>query len=247
MNIAALLLGAWVFVPAAAPSDAKPAEPRLTRVLLVTGRDVAVHNWRETTPALRDALEATKKFEVVVSEEPAVLESSAVGGYDVILLNYYNFERPTLTEKARENLLAFVKGGKGLVSFHFSCRAWEDWPEYRNLIGRVWIAKHSGHGPRDKFDVKITDKNHFITQGVSDFEVDDELYAKLVGDAPIHVLMTADSKWSGKTEPLAWTLSYGKGRVFNIVLGHDAKVCRDPNFVKLFQRGTQWVARQDAK
>lgn len=245
MSIAILLFGMWAGLTAA--SEAGSAEPKLTRVLVITGRDVAVHNWRETTPALREALEATKKFEVVVSEEPAVLESSAVGNYDVILLNYYNFDRPTLSAKARENLLAFVKGGKGLVSFHFSCRAWEDWPEYRNLIGRVWIARHSGHGPRGRFDVKIADRNHFITQGVSDFEIDDELYSKLVGDAPIHVLMTADSKWSGKTEPLAWTLDYGKGRVFNIVLGHDAKVCRDPNFVRLLQRGTEWVARKDAK
>ncbi len=245
MSIAILLFGMWAGLTAA--SEAGSAGPKLTRVLVITGRDVAVHNWRETTPALREALEATKKFEVVVSEEPAVLESSAVGNYDVILLNYYNFDRPTLSAKARENLLAFVKGGKGLVSFHFSCRAWEDWPEYRNLIGRVWIARHSGHGPRGRFDVKIADRNHFITQGVSDFEIDDELYSKLVGDAPIHVLMTADSKWSGKTEPLAWTLDYGKGRVFNIVLGHDAKVCRDPNFVRLLQRGTEWVARKDAK
>ena len=247
MNTAALLLSVVMSLPAADKPAAKPAEPKLTRVLLITGRDVAAHNWRETTPALREALEAAKKFEVVVSEEPAVLESSAVDGYDVILLNYYNWQRPTLSPKARENLLAFVKNGKGLVSFHFSVRAWEDWPEYRNLIGRIWVAPGSGHGPRGKLAVKITDKDHFITQGVADFEIDDELYAKLVGDAPIHVLMEADSKWSGKTEPLAWTLDYGKGRVFNIVLGHDAAVCRNPSFVKLLQRGAEWVARQDTK
>jgi type 1 glutamine amidotransferase len=246
MNTAALLLGAFLSLPVAAQPGEKPAEPKLVRVLLITGRDVAAHNWRETTPALREALEATKKFEVVVSEEPAVLESSAVGGYDVILLNYYNWQRPTLSPRARENLVAFVKGGKALVSFHFSVRAWEDWPEYRNLVGRIW-TKGSGHGPRGRFTVKITDKDHVITQGVSDFEIDDELYSKLVGDTPIHVLMEADSKWSGRTEPLAWTLDYGKGRVFNIVLGHDAKVCRDPNFVKLLQRGTEWAARKDAK
>ena len=95
MSIAILLFGMWAGLTAA--SEAGSAGPKLTRVLVITGRDVAVHNWRETTPALREALEATKKFEVVVSEEPAVLESSAVGNYDVILLNYYNFDRPTLS------------------------------------------------------------------------------------------------------------------------------------------------------
>ena len=149
---------------------------------------------------------------------------------------------PEHYREARENLLAFVMGGKGLVVYHFSVRAFEDWPEYRNLVGRIWTTG-SGHGPRGPFKVKIVDKDHPITQGTTDFEADDELYAKLVGDAPIHVLIEADSAWSKKTEPLAWTLEYGKGRVFCLELGHDVKACRNPNFVRLFQRGTAWAAR----
>ena len=75
-----------------------------------------------------------------------------------------------------------------------------------------------------------------------DFEADDELYAKLVGDAKIDVLVEAYSDWSKTVEPLAWTLGYGKGRVFNIVFGHDVKACSNPNFATLLQRGTEWVA-----
>jgi type 1 glutamine amidotransferase len=176
-----------------------------------------------------------------------VLESSALGSYDVILINYYNWKRPGLTEKARENLLTFVKGGKGLVSFHYSCRAFGEWPEYRNLIGRVWIGNHSGHGPRGKFTSKISNRHHPITQGLNDFEADDELYAKLVGDARIDVLVEAYSDWSKTVEPLAWTLDYGKGRVFNLVLGHDVKACRNPSFATLLQRGTECVARPSSK
>ncbi|MBN2130512.1 MAG: ThuA domain-containing protein [Sedimentisphaerales bacterium] len=221
--------------------DTKDA--KTTRVLMVTGRNVPSHRWRETNPILRQHLEQAERFEVVVSEEPLVLESSALDSYDVIVLDYYNWKCPSITEKARENLLAFVKGGKGLVSFHFSCRAFEDWPEYRNLIGKVWIGGKSGHGPQGEFEVKVTDKEHFITQGVKDFKTNDELYAKLEGDAKVHVLIEADSDWSKKTEPLAWTLDYGKGRVFNLLLGHDVQACKNPAFARLFQRGTAWVAR----
>lgn len=234
-----------VFATVAFAAD-KPAEKKLTRVLLVTGRDVPPHPWRETSPALREALEKTGQFEVLVSEEPAVLESSALAGYDVILLNYYNWERPEITDQAKENLLKFVKGGKGLVSFHFSVRAWGGWKEYVKLIGRIWIDT-SGHGPRGTFKVKVAKPDHYITQGLTDFEADDELYAKLVGDTPINVLVEAYSEWSKKTEPIAWTLDYGKGRVFNIVLGHDAKACRLPQFVQLLQRGTAWAAHLDDK
>jgi uncharacterized protein len=246
MNPFAIIL--WITAALLLPGQPapKPAEPKLTRILLITGRDVAAHNWRETTPVLREHLEKSGKFEVVVSEEPLVLESSALGSYDVILLNYYNWQRPTITDKAKQNLLDFVKNGKGLVSFHFSVRAFGEWPEYRNLIGRIW-TDGSGHGPRGTFKVKVTTPDHFITEGTKDFEADDELYSKLVGDAQLNVLIEAYSEWSKRTEPLAWTLDYGKGRVFNIVLGHDAKACRNADFGRLLVRGTEWAARKDAK
>lgn len=241
--VAGLMIAAGGVLVAA---EDKPAgEKKLTRVLLITGRDVPAHPWRETTPILREHLEKSGEFEVVVCEEPLVLESTALQSYDVVLLNYYNWQRPGITPKAQQNLLSFVREGKGLVSFHFSVRAFEDWPEYRNLIGRIWTGP-SGHGPRGRFEVKIRDKEHFITKGLNDFTADDELYAKLVGDAPIHVLVEAWSDWSKQVEPLAWTLDYGKGRVFNIVLGHDAKAVRDPNFARLFVRGSLWAARKNA-
>jgi type 1 glutamine amidotransferase len=170
----------WLVSSLISPGQAqqKPADSQLTRVLIITGRDVPAHNWRETTPALRDILEQTKKFEVVVSEEPLVLESSALDKYDVILLNYYNWQRPSITDKAKQNLLSFVKGGKGLVCYHFSVRAFGDWPEYRELVGRIWVDG-SGHGPRGPFKVRIAKPDHFITQGTKDFDADDELYASL--------------------------------------------------------------------
>ena len=247
--VATLCVVASLLVPGSAnqePAANKPADAKQARVLLVTGCDVAAHEWRKTTPVLREQLEQTGKFEVVVCEEPLVLESSALVGYDAILINYYNWKRPGITPKAQKNLAEFVKNGKGLVSFHFSCRAFGDWPGYRDLIGRVWVAG-SGHGPRGPFKATIADKNHIITAGLGDFDADDELYAKLVGDAKINVLVEAYSDWSKRTEPLAWTLNYGKGRVFNIVLGHDVKALSNPNFARLLTRGTQWVTQAQVK
>ena len=61
-----LLTAGLVF---AQPTSQPAGTPR-TRVLVITGRDVAAHNWRETTPVLREHLEKSDKFEVVVSEEP---------------------------------------------------------------------------------------------------------------------------------------------------------------------------------
>ena len=103
--------------------------------------------------------------------------------------------------------------------------------------------KVSGHGPRAPFKVNIADKNNPITKGIEDFEADDELYAKLQGNAKIKVLATADSDWSKKkAEPLVFTLSYGKGRVFHEAFGHDVKALKNDSIAKIICRGCEWAA-----
>ena len=76
-----------LLVPAQAADKPAKVEKKQIRVLLITGHDVPAHKWRETTPVLREYLEKAGKLEVVVCEEPLVLESSALDRYDAILLN----------------------------------------------------------------------------------------------------------------------------------------------------------------
>jgi hypothetical protein len=154
----------------------------------------------------------------------------------------YNAKTPTLSDTGKENLINFVKGGKGFVVSHLSSASFKEWPEFRKLCGRIWVMGTSGHGPRSVFKARIVDKNNAITRGLTDFEDDDELYAKLQGDAPIHVLVEADSDWSKKTEPLVFTLEYGQGHVFHHAFGHDGKALADSSVRTLIQRGTEWAA-----
>jgi len=46
--------------------------------------------------------------------------------------------------------------------------------------------------------------------------------------------------------PLAWTRSYGMGRVFYIALGHEEGVWRDPRFQKLMRNAALWMLRKPA-
>jgi type 1 glutamine amidotransferase len=235
---------ALLAVLAAAQPSAAAEPPASIKVLLVTGDDVQpAHNWREVSQALRDTLVASGKFEVRVCEDAGVLDSAAaLGRYDLVLLHLYNAKTPTLSPGAKENLANFVKGGKGLVISHLSSASFKEWEEFPKLCGRCWVMGKSGHGPRAVFQARITKTDHPITQGLADFEADDELYAKLQGDTPITVLVEADSDFSKKTEPLAFTIEYGKGRVFHETFGHDAKALRNPTVQKLIQRGCEWAA-----
>jgi type 1 glutamine amidotransferase len=62
----------------------------------------------------------------------------------------------------------------------------------------------------------------------------------------MHILATAYSakehKGTGMHEPMAWTVPFGKGRVFVTVLGHAVPETAAPDTAILLERGTEWAA-----
>jgi type 1 glutamine amidotransferase len=226
-----------------APTDAGPSAGKI-RVLVVTGVDYSGHLWKETTPVVVAILKADARVDVTVTEKPDDLASEKIFDYDVLVMHFKNYDPLPRAETAKANLVKFVQGGKGLVLLHFACGAFEDWPEFAALAGRVWDRK-TGHDPRGPFTVKIVDAKHPITRGLKDFEADDELYTCLIGERPIEVLATARSKVTKKDHPMAFVLRYGKGRVFHTPLGHDVKAFKMPGVAELIRRGTAWAARPE--
>jgi uncharacterized protein len=240
-----LSLAAAASLISAAPPEKLPADS--IRVLLVTGVDHPGHHWKQTAPAIRAVLEQDKPFDVRIVEDPELLASDVVFDYDVVLLHFKNYKPLKRAEQVHENLVNFVKQGKGLVLVHFACGAFEDWPEFRNLAGKVWDQKPTGaHDPRAPFTVHIVDPEHAITRGMADFQADDELYTCLVGERAVDVLATARSKVTGKDQPMAFAFDYGKGRVFQTPLGHDVKAIELPGVAELMRRGCRWAAGRDA-
>ena len=243
-RIIVLFASIWfvLAVVAGTASTAAAEKEQTASVLIVTGQDYPGHKWPLTAPALAEALKKDSRLQVRVVEDPHFLDSSAVHRYDVVVLHFMNWKQPAPGSKAQANPRAFVKGGKGLFVVHFACGAFQKWPEFRNLAGRVWDPKKRGHDPYGAFRVNITDIDHPITQGMQSFETDDELYTCLVGDRPVDVLATARSKVDGKDYPMAFAFNYGKGRVFHSPLGHDVKAISNPMVAELFRRGCAWAA-----
>ena len=220
-----------------------PQKPAPIKVLLITGDDVGAHPWREISETTREILVDAGKFDVKVSEDPLILESAtALKNYDVIVFTIFAQKLGDLTPQGKENLLNYVKGGKGFFVQHLATASFPKWEEFGKLCGRKWVMGTSGHGPRSVFTSKIVDKEHPITKGLTDFTTDDELYAKLQGTGQIHVLVQADSDWSKATEPLVFVHNYGQGRVVHNAYGHDRKALMTPNVQKIIARGTEWAA-----
>jgi len=240
-----VLLSALLCLVLVCPGTAAAADaPAKIQVLLIAGDDVApFHDWREISENTREMLVATERFDVRVCEDPAILESAgALEAYDVVVFTMFNRSLPMLSDAGKENLVHFVQGGKGFYVQHLASASYGEWEEFGKMCGRKWVMGTSGHGPRGVFECKIADKEHPITQGMEDFKIFDELYSKLQGDTPIHVLVTADSDFSEKTEPMVFTCSYGQGRCVHNALGHDHKAIKNKSCRKLIARGVEWAA-----
>jgi type 1 glutamine amidotransferase len=243
--------------PATTPSAAATqAAPKPIRALLLTGHHQdACHPWRKTTPALQEVLYQDVRFRVgVVTDTDRALSTLRPGDYDLLLDNYCNWECAGLSEAARAGFTKFVAEGGGLAIIHFANGAFgpgahapspaDNWSEYNKLCRRVWIDGKAGHDAYGPFHVEITPASHPITQGMKAFDTEDELYFNQQGDEPIEPLAVARSKTTGKDEPLAFAYAYGKGRVFQTLLGHDVKAILNPGAAELARRGCVWAAGQ---
>jgi hypothetical protein len=235
--------------------------PDAVRALIFTGRNN--HDWRASTPFLKQQLLRSRHFDVRVVEEPAGTTEATLAAYDVIVLDYMGPRWGEATEKAVEQ---FVRSGKGLVVVHGASYAFTGleilgdghrrtgikqpaWPEYLKMIGGYWAEDEpkTSHGQYHSFPVRIVNRQHPITQGMKDtFIATDELYHQMRMLPEANVLAVAFSEratgGTGKDEPILWTVNYGTGRVFNITLGHDLASMHEPGFRNSFLRGTEWAA-----
>lgn len=210
-------------------------------VLIVTGMDIAAHDWEKTSRAAMEELSKDPRIQADTLTDIYALSSFDLSGYDVIYLNFNNWEKPDPDTKAQNNLQQFVARGGGLIVMHFASGAFENWPGFVKLAGKVWDRENT-HDPRGPFRVEITDTLHPITEGMASFDTDDELYICLTGDEPIHLLAQAKSVVTGKYHPMVFTHTYEKGRTLHIALGHDARAIHVPGTAELIRRGVAWVA-----
>jgi len=234
------------------------AAARDVRILIITGDEVGAHNWRETAPFLKQLL-TRAGHKVDVTETPGKdLTPANLSRYDVFLLNYCNTPQGAKSNPASvwsdDNKKAFleaVKSGKGLVVYHYASSAFTGSSaldrEFEKAIAGGW-RKQGYHGKMHEFTVTIR-KKHPITDGLTSFKHGrDELYQNSLLLPGSEILATAysdktkDPKNTGKDEPVVWVATYGKGRVCEIVLGHDLEAMRSPGFQALLIRGVEWAA-----
>lgn len=250
MRLLPILLSIYLPIALCA-QDRKPIH-----VLIITGDHG--HAWKETTPYLRELLSGAG-MKVEVTETPSTdLNEKNLARFDVLLLNYKDTRNGTpasrWTDANKQAFTDAVKSGKGLVVYHHASSAFVGNTafdaEFEKMISGGW-RKQGNHGKRHEFNVTIRKSDHPITKGMpSEFaHSNDELYQNSKMFPESTTLATAfsdkkiDPKNSGREEPVVWVAMYGKGRVCENVLGHDAAAMKSsPGFQALLLRGIEWAA-----
>jgi len=231
------------------PMANKPcsATAKKIRVIVVTGGHDFDHDPFFAMLRQCPKLEVT---EAVQKDHSELFEDISNWNYDVIVL--YNMTQ-NISPKRQDNFVALLKDkGVGLVAMHHAVGAFQEWDDYRVIIGAKYPLKpqeidgvhfETATYQHDvDLSVKVADPKYPITRGLKDFEIHDEGYKGCWFAKDNHILLMVDHPASDKT--VAWTRTFGKARVFSIMLGHDAKAYANPSLGQLLMRGMCWSAGQ---
>jgi uncharacterized protein len=234
----------------ALPAFAQKAAPDGAKVLLLSGGKRQHHGYRDQALYLSGTLENTGRFQVTICEDASILETPAMSKYDLLIVNADRRDDEfKFSIGQQEAIFNYVRGGHGYVSIHAADNAAKDWsPTWKEMLGGVFshFGLPDGKPRKGTYLVKIADTSSPITNGLKDFNLTDELYYQLQMMPDVQPLATIE--FQGTAWPVAWTRTFGKGRVFHTVLGHrdfgpeKDDPLRNPNLGRLIVQGIDWVA-----
>ena len=140
-----------------------------------------------------------------------------------------------VTEVGPKELKSYVEQGGGFLSIHSgNSFTAEECREYTEFVGNSFVT----HPARCEVKVHV-EREHPVTEGVSDFTIRDEHYqlAHLAED--ILPLLTTRSE-TGGNQMGGYVRMVGKGRRCVLAPGHILSVWENPEFRKLIRNAIRW-------
>ncbi len=215
------------------------------RVLVITGG----HNYKvDEFNRMFESLSPGISYKV--AQLPAAYEQFLPENrdqYDVLVF-YHMWQK--ITEEQAEIFAGCIREGKPVVALHHSICAFDDWPEYWNIIGGKYFHKETTFNGKVyppcsyihdlHFNVKVTGK-HPVTEGITGFTIFDETYKGYYVADDVTPLLTTDEPSS--TPVIGWAKKYGRSRIVVLQSGHDAPTFENPDFRKLLKQSINWVSK----
>lgn len=261
----------------AAALPGKPyATPEKPRKLLVFARTNGFRHASIATGklALAEMGRKTGAFETTITEELDQFEAGKLDQYDAVLflsttMNVFSpnpaalkkmsdAEKETASEteaRLKDNLMKFIKSGRGYIGIHAATDCCYEWPEYGKMVngffnGHPWTA-----ATMVSVKVEPGQEKHPLVSMFEGKNVDfpEEIYQfkDPYDSKAVHMLLRLDTdktdmKRRGiqRTDNdfgIAWARRWGDGRVFYCSLGHNHDMYWHPKVLRHYLAGIQWA------
>ncbi|MCK5155832.1 MAG: ThuA domain-containing protein [Spirochaetales bacterium] len=185
--------------------------------------------------------------EVDITDSQEILnDADQVAMYDLIVPVW---TMGTIESEKVQAITSAVENGTGIAGCHGGmCDAFRDSVDWQFMTGGNWVAHPGNDGTN--YRVRITDGDHPLVTGITDFDVVSEQYYLHV-DPAVTVLATTrfpvasgPHAVNGEVDmPVIWTKMWGKGKVYYNSLGHHADIFDDYEPRELMKRGLLWAIR----
>jgi uncharacterized protein len=245
------LFAALLIIAVACGSLAGPGEPQqpTKRLLYLTHTAGFRHDVLPASHTVVRSLADSSRgaFEVTITEDCSAISVTGLRRYDAVL--FYTTGELPLDDAQKRALLDFVRAGNGFAGVHSASDTFYQWPEYGEMIGGYF----DGHPWHEEVNIRVEGPRHPATAHLpGNFAITDEIYQfKNWSRDRVQVLLSLDptsvdlnAAGVNRTDrdfALAWTRSYGAGRVFYTALGHRAEVWSDERFQRHLLGGVHWV------
>ena len=246
-------------IDAALPSKAV-STPKKPRKLLVLDLNIAYPGHLSIPPenyALEQMGKRTGAYEAVFSNDLDNLKYDRIRQFDAIFLNN-TVGMIFVDPEVREGLLRFVREGGGLAGNHGTSHVSMDWPEFHDMIG---VVRGIHRDNTEKAWIRVDDPSSPLTVPFNgkEFLYMDEFFrfpTPPYSRDRLHVLLSMDVEKTDMNQgrpcqwpcvrpdhdyAVSWIHSYGKGRVFFAILGHQPTLFANPALADYFFRGIQYI------
>jgi type 1 glutamine amidotransferase len=186
-------------------------------------------------------------IEVSCTKDCSLITAENLKKYDAVFF----YTTGDLPIPKRQDLLDYVKSGKGFIGSHCATDTFHGWKDgnklpYIELIG----AEFATHHAQEESRVEVVDPKFPAAAHIpgTDFRINDEWYVFKNMSPDIKPVLVLDTK-SMKQEkyntlapyPIAWRRDYGKGRVFYTGMGHREDVWTNSLFQQHVIAGIRWA------
>lgn len=151
-----------------------------------------------------------------------------------------------ITEDQGAAIKEFVNSGNGFYALHNCSHISLSSKNYREMMGGAYI----GHPPLRPFRVRASENQHPITQGMSDFMVNDEQHYVEYDKDKKYILLEAENvdgltyENLGSKSISGWAYDFGKGRVVFTAVGHTIDAMWNPQYLEIQKRSIRWLLKQ---